>query len=213
MNDKKVTDLSQKMLEAYYRVSEENTPDLWDRVEKGIDTEFSLLSKKAKSKKTGKIMFRNIIAAAVVLAIIAVPAVTFVNRLGNSRDKSANTNSDSVYSGEIIQETIEDGYCAESAQEKSDENVYVYDERILLTEGELINFDVENYTVNYRIDKILNNEYSEHDIKKGTVIHINNPMRIYIMDNAFVFWQIEFDSLYVDENGEYHAKIKDLSVY
>lgn len=91
-----------------------------------------------------KNMFRNIVAAAVVLAIIAVPAVTFVNHLGNSRDKSANTNSDSVYSGEIIQETIEDDYCAESAQEKSDENVYVYDERILLTEGELIDFIIYN---------------------------------------------------------------------
>lgn len=211
MNDKKVTDLSQKMLEAYYRVSEENTPDLWDRVEKGIDTEFSLLSKKAKSKKTGKIMFRNIAAAAAVLAIIAIPTVIFVNRLGNSRDKSADTNSDSVYSNEIIQETIEDDYCAETAQAESVE--IVYDERVLLAEGELIDFDVENYTVNYRIDKILDNEYSEHDIKKGTVIHINNPMRIYVMDNAFVFWQIEFDSLYVDENGEYYARIKDLSVY
>lgn len=211
MNDKKVTDLSQKMLEAYYRVSEENTPDLWDRVEKGIDTEFSLLSKEAKSKKTGKIMFRNIAAAAAVLAIIAIPTVIFVNRLGNSRDKSADTNSDSVYSNEIIQETIEDDYCAETAQAESVE--IVYDERVLLAEGELIDFDVENYTVNYRIDKILDNEYSEHDIKKGTVIHINNPMRIYVMDNAFVFWQIEFDSLYVDENGEYYARIKDLSVY
>lgn len=211
MNDKKVTDLSQKMLEAYYRVSEENTPDLWDRVEKGIDTEFSLLSKEVKSKKTGKIMFRNIVAAAAVLAIIAIPTVIFVNRLGNSRDKSADTNSDSVYSNEIVQETIEDDYCAETAQAESVE--IVYDERVLLAEGELIDFDVENYTVNYRIDKILDNEYSEHDIKKGTVIHINNPMRIYVMDNAFVFWQIEFDSLYVDENGEYYARIKDLSVY
>lgn len=211
MNDKKVTDLSQKMLEAYYRVSEENTPDLWDRVEKGIDTEFSLLSKEAKSKKTGKIMFRNIAAAAAVLAIIAIPTVIFVNRLGNSRDKSADTNSDSVYSNKIVQETMEDDYYAETAQAESVE--IVYDERVLLAEGELIDFDVENYTVNYRIDKILDNEYSEHDIKKGTVIHINNPMRIYVMDNAFVFWQIEFDSLYVDENGEYYARIKELSVY
>ena len=35
-NEVMIEEMSPEMLDAYYRMSEENTPDLWERIEKGV---------------------------------------------------------------------------------------------------------------------------------------------------------------------------------
>ncbi|MBP3620387.1 MAG: hypothetical protein J6J16_01350 [Lachnospiraceae bacterium] len=243
-NEVMIEEMSPEMLDAYYRMSEENTPDLWERIEKGVDVELSSIRLEAQNERLRKRKVRNMVAAVVIVTIIAVPVVAVVSGLGGSKEKSSDIKYDHVYDGADMQENVKDEYYAEdtevvteavaedcydaesgenltptesmiNSQETSDQEETeeeIKDARVLSVEGELVDFDYDNYTVSFRVDKILSNEYEEFKLKKGTVIIISNPMKIYIIDNAFVFWEIEFDSLTTNEEGKYEARIKDMKV-
>ncbi|MBQ9278682.1 MAG: hypothetical protein IJ224_08610 [Lachnospiraceae bacterium] len=112
--DNMVEDIPEDILNEYLKQVENDTPDLWSRIDAGFDKEINLIDSenKARRRKTA-----GFIAAAVLIVVIAIP-VAILNVTNNKKGKDSKTTEKD--SQNYIQ--MEDNYIEEAAE--SDDSDY-----------------------------------------------------------------------------------------
>ena len=223
-----VEELSDEMLNAYFQAADMDTPDLWSKIEEGYKAEYLNIEREKYIKKASRRKVTGIVAAAVLITIIAVPMLMLGGNRGDTKSNDMITNEDSIKYQDaetdgVMNEAVEENVAeietenteADSINhENTTENIYgvATDDRTLLVYGELTDYNEEEYTVKFKVEEVISNDYEEYAVKKGDIIDISNPSVIYVMDNSFFYWEIEFDSLNVNEQGEYVARINSMVV-
>ena len=92
-----IEELNDEMLEAYLKLSDEQIPDLWNRIEAGYEEEIKTI-KKVKNKKHMVQKYIGLAAAVLFVVIIAIPVSGVMNnKKSDSRsDKVENKTADCV---------------------------------------------------------------------------------------------------------------------
>ena len=84
-----VEDIPEEILDAYIKETENNTPDLWDRIEAGYDKEINLINSETKVRRKKTVGF---IAAAALIIVVAIPIAIFnVTKDKDNRKEKSDT--------------------------------------------------------------------------------------------------------------------------
>lgn len=122
--------VSQEFVNSYLNATDLRTPDLWNRIEAGFESEARevIEQHKLKSKRTRKVL--GFVAAAAVITVIAVPVLMFGSGGAKSEDIMYSTTELSV-----------DGYSEETndsvAMEAPAEEIIMDEQEELLVEGDM----------------------------------------------------------------------------
>lgn len=108
-------DIPEEILEAYMKEIDNNTPDLWTRIDAGYEKEINLINNENKARKRKIIGF---VAAGVLITIIAVPIAVLSqirNKDDNNKKSDMTTRSQDVFEekyeeAEAGEETYDDSY-------------------------------------------------------------------------------------------------------
>ncbi len=152
-----VEDIPEEVLEAYMKEVENDTPDLWSRIETGYEKELNLINNENKARRRKTIGF---IAAAALITVIAVP-IAILSQKGSKKDDSKK--SDTIVASD---ERYKDDYCDAEATEAMEETA---DEDYEMSDSEGINSDF--YNGNYDSDDVeadFNSDYSAEDTQADT---------------------------------------------
>lgn len=120
-----IEELSEEMLEAYLNVTDEQIPDLWDRIETGYEKEIEQLGIKTESDnvidiksraKTLRRKYFSLAAAALFIIVIAIPVSSMMKQ--NKKSDTKNKADDFAY------DTLDgaDGVMTEAACDSPDES-------------------------------------------------------------------------------------------
>lgn len=247
-----VEEFSDEMVQAYIDAAGMDTPDLWNKIDAGFESECATIRVEKQQKKQVRKKVRKkvtgIVAAAVLLTVIAIPVMALMGNSKGEKEKSIDYEdmiydeeeqyeqstddqlaSDSVMEDEAMEEFDGSTPTEESpndASEPTDNSVTgeigsdqseiipsvpedVTDERQILVEGKFE--PSENDGCIFVIEYIISNEYTDESIEVGDQIILSNPEEMMSLD---ISWgrlpaSAGFDSLYVDENGEYVARLSD----
>lgn len=112
--DNMVEDIPDDILNEYLKQVENDTPDLWSRIDAGFDKEINLIDSenKARRRKTA-----GFIAAAVLIVVIAIP-IAVLNVTNNKKGKDSKTTEKDSQNNV----RMEDNYVEEAAE--SDDSDY-----------------------------------------------------------------------------------------
>lgn len=188
-----IEELNDEMLEAYLKLSDEQIPDLWNRIEAGYEEEIKTI-KKEKNKKHMVQKYIGLAAAVLFVVIIAIPVSGVMNnKKSDSRsDKVENKTADCVqisgndnsyYESACGDEAYGEMYnedtanCIEQGQEVSKEENYIpkNDNSVsTVSENTILKgtFYLVDETYIFKVSEVLSCDYEE--IKTGSVIYIND---------------------------------------
>lgn len=90
------------------------------------------------------------------------------------------------------------------------DQVTITDERIIRVYGYFIAYDDK---ITIRITSVASNEYEEFDVGVDTEITLSNPWMLETLSIDWTYFEAEayFDSLSIDDNGEYVARLSDFN--
>ncbi|MBQ9233644.1 MAG: hypothetical protein IJ167_06380 [Lachnospiraceae bacterium] len=109
-----VEDIPEDILNDYLKQVENDTPDLWSRIDEGFDREINLIDRENKARRRKTVGF---IAAAALIVVIAIP-IAILNVTNHKKSKDSKTTEKD--SGDYVQ--MEDNYIEEVAE--SDDGDY-----------------------------------------------------------------------------------------
>ncbi len=227
-----IEEMSPAMLEAYYKNAEDNTPDLWSRIETGFDEEVKAVKTENSVDRLRKRKIKTTIAATIIITLIAVPVMIMIGRNGNKGEEA----KDEAVDFEWFEDNQEDGYygdttesLAESVESMPEDEALdfaqgndvvqedtnqltgdaqgVTDDRTLVVEGIIVEQDSRTGEVSFIVDKVYLNEYEDIHISEGDVIWITNPIAVLSVEDKSLPVEVEFSSVKADENGKYEGYI------
>lgn len=115
-----VEDIPEDILNDYLKQVENDTPDLWSRIDEGFDREINLIDSENKARRRKTVGF---IAAAALIVVIAIP-IAILNVTNHKKSKDNQTTK--VSSEDYIR--MEESYADEKADsDVAEENTYSYD--------------------------------------------------------------------------------------
>ena len=159
-----VEDIPEEVLESYMKEIENDTPDLWTRIETGYEKELNLIDKENKARKRKTIGF---IAAAALITVIAVP-IAVLSQKGSKKDDSKK--SDTIVASD---ERYKDDYCDAEATEAMEETADDYE----MNDSDSVDdsFYNENYSEeDFEADS--DNDYSTEEDSQATTSSDNNEI-------------------------------------
>ncbi len=112
--------LSKQELNAYLSMYDEDTPDLWERIEAGFEEEVNLSENAKKyenklvslNKKVKRMRLATVIAACVLITVIAVPVFIFSNMHMGRKSES----------DQMVQDTNAGGYSDDTDKSMAEKN-------------------------------------------------------------------------------------------
>lgn len=218
--------VSEEFVNSYLAATNQNTPDLWNRIEAGFQEEAwdMVAEKKRKTARAWKTV--GYVAAAAMITLVAIPAMLLSMGGGKSDEEmmytEATTRADIYY--EEAADTVEmeapaedsvtnnsissDASASENqtqAQLKEIEGIQT-DERQIVVVCE-ITFDDATDAVTIEIKEIKGNQYDELPLSAGYKITLSNPMFVQAMDVMLYEEEIILDSVEMDEVGNITGRI------
>ena len=136
-NEVMIGEMSHEMLDAYYQMAQDDTPDLWSRVEQGFDAEYGTIKSEIHSERLRKRKVRNAVAAVILVTIIAVPVMIMMNQGGAKEEsKSTEASNDIAFEMEADEENVKQDYLQDESAMESTREECVEGENINSTESQ-----------------------------------------------------------------------------
>ena len=152
-------DIPEEILEAYMKEVENDTPDLWSKIETGYEKEIMSIDNEKKLRKKKTI---GIIAAAALITLIAVP-VAILNNKSTKDDK--NNRFDISMKSDKADDTYDD-YAADGMPEfaDSDDDYDMYDESVNTEAAGENNTEQNNYSFDADVAEQVQDDYYEDEV-------------------------------------------------
>lgn len=121
------------------------------------------------------------------------------------------TDLNEKYENVAESESIADNAEAEKENSGSNGRDNVTDERVIVVRGRFR--DVGEDRLELVVDSVDKNEYEEYFVETEDIILIKNPLKIWVMDSHWMYYgaNVELDSVTVNSEGKYEARIKELN--
>ena len=189
--------LSEQEMNAYLSMTDEDTPDLWDRIEKGFAEEAENIKNSENGKVTTitskkiKIKYIGILAACVLAVVIAIPVLGGMGGRKKSDDHVSKDLDNAVYADTEC-EPME----TPSGESAGDQNSYMFD---------AVTGNQNNSKADITSDEVANdgNDLFQ-DAEESVAENTENSIGKYIMIDSFVY---EYEGVYVNKLPDGYAII------